>query len=196
MHSDADIVPPEGAQRAMRDTFLAWQCRIRQLAVRQAGGRPTAGMRPRVLLQDGRRDLGPITVLILKREPAAITAQWRHMVRRTQDPAERYGSALAFLAAAHYQRPQEFSDVMPALFGPDAGVADDLLAAAQCVLDFAQYQQRFRVPCDVRVLAESEPAFAATFWHNALFNPNLPAGVRVLAFTPDWTTATADPPVG
>ena len=35
--------------RALRDHFLAWQCRIRQIAMRQDGGRPSPGMRPRVL---------------------------------------------------------------------------------------------------------------------------------------------------
>ena len=32
-----------------RDSFLDWQCRIRQVAMREEGGRPSPGMRPRVL---------------------------------------------------------------------------------------------------------------------------------------------------
>jgi len=32
----------------LRDQFVGWQCRLRQLAVRQDGGRPSAGMKPRV----------------------------------------------------------------------------------------------------------------------------------------------------
>ena len=38
----------------LRDHFLAWQCRIRQIAMRQDGGRPSPGMRPRVLNTAGR----------------------------------------------------------------------------------------------------------------------------------------------
>src|SRR5262245_24708716 len=34
---------------SLREDFLAWQCRIRQIAMRQDGGRPSPGMRPRVL---------------------------------------------------------------------------------------------------------------------------------------------------
>jgi hypothetical protein len=51
------------------------------------------------------------------------------------------------------------------------------------------------LPCGVRSLTENDPAFQATFWHNAMFNPHLPAGVKILAFQPDWSRAEADPPV-
>ena len=39
------------AAKTLRDDFLAWQCRIRQIAMRQDGGRPSPGMRPRDLLE-------------------------------------------------------------------------------------------------------------------------------------------------
>ncbi len=45
-------------------------------------------------------------------------------------------------------------------------------------------------------LLKGEPAFQATYWHNALFNPALPGGLRVLAFQPDWARAEAEPGVG
>ncbi len=128
-------VPLEAAQAAQRDHFLGWQCRLRQMAVRQAGGRPTSGMRPEVRLAGADTPLGSITTLIVRKEPREATAQFRHMVRKTQDPAERYDAALESLAAAYYQRPQEFSDELTALFGPPPGIgppglADQLLAAA------------------------------------------------------------------
>ena len=190
------VVPLEAAQAALRDHFLGWQCRLRQLAVRQAGGRPTSGMRPEVRLAGADTPLGAITTLIVRKEPREATAQFRHMVRKTQDPAERYDAALETLAAAYYQRPQEFSDELTALFGPASDLADRLLAAGSCVLDFAQYSQLYRLPCAVRNLAEADPAFQATYWHNALFNPALPGGVRMLGFQPDWARAEAEPGAG
>ncbi len=190
------VVRLEAAQTALRDSFLGWQCRLRQMAVRQAGGRPTSGMRPEVRLAEADTPLGAITTLIVRREPREATAQFRHMVRKTQDPAERHDAALETLAAAYYQRPQEFSDELTALFGPAPGLADQLLAAGRCVLDFEQYSQRYRLPCAARNLGEDEPAFQATYWHNALFNPALPGGLRVLGFQPDWARAEAEPGVG
>ncbi len=185
----------QATQKAMRDHFLGWQCRLRQLAVREAGGRPTSGMRPELHLGEDGPSLGAITTLILRREPAEATAQFRHMVRKTQDPAERHDAALKMLAAAYYQRPQEFSDQLTALFGPGSETAEKLLAAGGCRLAFEQYSQRYTLPCSLRELAEDEPAYQATYWHNALFNPTLPGGLRVLGFQPDWALAEADPPV-
>ncbi len=187
------VVRLETAQAALRDHFLGWQCRLRQLAVREAGGRPTSGMRPEVRLGEDGPPLGVITTLILRRAPAEATAEFRHMVRKTQDPAERYDGALEMLAAAYYQRPWEFSDRLTALFGPGSEIAEKLLAAGHCRLAFEQYSQRYSLPCAVRALAEDDPAYQATYWHNALFNPALPGGVRVLGFQPDWALAEAEP---
>ena len=192
--TEAEVVRLEAAQEALRLHFLGWQCRIRQLSVRQAGGRPTAAMMPRALLGGEDRDLGPMVVLITKAAPAEVTAQFRHMARRTHDPAERYEAAIKFLSAAYYQRPQEFSDELTALFGRDSTTAEALLSAGSCRLLFSQYQQSYDLPCRVRALAESDPAFQATYWHNALFNPKLPGEVRILGLQPDWARAEADPP--
>ena len=196
--TEAEVLRLEPAQAVLRNHFLGWQCRIRQLAVRQAGGRPTSAMTPRVLLagagEDPARDLGRIVVLTVKAAPEEITAQFRHMVRKTHDPAERYEAALKVLAAAYYQRPQEFSEELTALFGPRSETADALCASGRCRLLFEQYQQSYDLPCAVRALEEADPAFQATYWHNALFNPALPAGARVLGLRPDWARAEADPP--
>ena len=193
---ESRVVNLEAAQVALRDAFLGWQCRLRQLAVRQAGGRPTSGMRPEVSLAGPGEPLGAITLLVVKAEPAEATAQFKHMARKTHDPAERLQSALKHLQAAYYQHPRDFSDVMTALFGPESGTAARLATAGACRLAFEQYQQRYEIPCSVRRLAEREAAFQATYWHNALFNPRLPAGVEILAFSPDWAHASAEPPVG
>ena len=183
------------AQAAIRDHFLGWQCRIRQYAVRRAGGRPSGGMCPTARLSEADPELGFITVLMVKREPEETTAQFRHLVRKTHDPAERHDGALKYLAAAYHQRPQDFSDELTALFGPRSEIADAVRAEGRCRLLYEQYRQTYNLPCAVRQLAEDDPAFQATYWHNALFNASLPAGVRVLAFQPDWGAATADPPI-
>jgi hypothetical protein len=135
-----------------------------------------------------------MTTLIVKSDPA-VTMQLRHMVRQTQDPAERYASALRFFAAAYYQEPESFADEITALCGQGFTLAEQLLQEQGCALEFEQYNQRFHIPCQVRETAKSDPLFQATYWHNSLFNANLPAGVRVLALRPRWQTAVADPGV-
>lgn len=180
-------------QAALCRHFLGWQCRLRQWAVRRDGGRPSPGMQPTATLEDGRR-LGPINVLITQREPAHSTAQFRHTVLRTHDPAERYASALRLLQAEYYQHPGEFADLLTALFALDSPSCAALLEAERCTLLFDEAAQSYSVPCTVRLLEEEHPARQATYWHNSMFNTAMPGEVQVLAFIPDWSQAQADPP--
>ncbi|HEX2449141.1 MAG TPA: hypothetical protein VHK26_13360 [Methyloceanibacter sp.] len=64
---------------SLRDDFLAWQCRIRQIAMRHAG-RPSSGMRSRVLDATGRELSPALTVLIVPRDPAESTDFFRFQV--------------------------------------------------------------------------------------------------------------------
>ena len=186
------VVRLEAAQQILRDHFLGWQCRLRQISVRQEGGRPSEGMCPHVRLAD--EDASRITVLVLPADLETTADRFQHMVRRTHDPAERYKAALTFLAAGYYQQPSSFNDELTALFGAESSLAESLLAAGCCRLDFEQYRQRYQLACAVRELPASEALFQATYWHNALFNTALPGHVRVLGLRPDWALGQADPP--
>jgi hypothetical protein len=186
-----NIVLTEPAARALHQQFLGWQCRVRQLAVREAGGRPSAGMRPRATTTAGEEVSPGITMLLVPSEPEASTALLRHQYLKTQDPNERYDKVLEILGASHFQDPAAFSDVMTALFGPRSPVAARLLTHGRCVLEFEEYSQGYRLPCGVAALAEDHRFFQATYWHNRMFNPNLPGGIQILSFTPDWVHSVA-----
>ncbi len=185
----------ETATSALRDHFLGWQCRIRQIAMRQDQGRPSAGMRPRLLDRAGRELSPAVTVLLVPAEPAESTTFFRFQAQRTHDPRLVYEKGLEYLQSTHFQHPRAFSDEMTALFGVGSALAKDLIAAGTCRLDFAQFSQSFRIPCAVRALTPREPAFEATFWHNRMFNPALPGRVTILGLRPDWQASEAEPPV-
>ena len=171
--------------------FLGWQCRLRQHSIRESEGRPSAGMRPEVFVSGN--SLGAITVLMLKAASENYTAQFRYMVKKTPDPAERYDAAIKLLAAAYYQRRQEFSDHLTALFGPGSALATHLAGNAQCELYFEQFNQSYRLPCAVEALEQSHPYYQGTYWHNSLFNHAIPGDAMVLSFKPDWENAAAEP---
>lgn len=185
----SNIVLLDGAAEALKAEFIGWQCRLRQLSVRSAAGRPSSGMRPRVTAPDGSEIAPAITVLIHPAEPAESTQLFRFQVQKTHDPIERYDKALEILSGFHYQRPKLFGDVLTGLFGPDSSIAAQLLDYGACELEFAEYGRGYRLPCRVRQLGEEDPLYQATYWHNKLFNPNMPAKVRVLSFAPDWMHA-------
>jgi hypothetical protein len=186
-----NVVLNQQAAAALCREFLGWQCRIRQRVVRQEGGRPSAGMRPRVMSASGAELSAGIVTLIIETEPADSTELFRYQYMRTQDPNERYDNMLEILQGSYFQEPTRFSDVITALFGPESSLAAQLLREGWCVLDFEQYTQGYRIPCAVTPLAEAHPFHQATLWHNRMFNHHLPAAVQILAFRPDWPHASA-----
>ena len=233
MQSGSNVVRLDHANERMRDAFLRWQCRIRQISMRSHEGRPTGGMAPIASPIPGSApgsgprpvsglapDSGPsptpspgpssgptpgstqgagpivrIVTVLCKRPEYSATMEFRHMARRTHDPAQRREDALKFLAERYYQTPREFSDTLTASFPPDSAIAATLLAHRECRLDFEQFSQRYRLHCTVRCLSRNNPLREATFWHNLLFNPRLPADCTILGFEPDWPKSDADPPV-
>lgn len=184
-------MPLSDAQEALRDGFLAWQCRVRQLAVRETLGRPSAAMRPRILDARG-EEIAPAITVLLHKEPIDETVKlFAFQAKKTQDPIERYEKILEHLAGNYYQNARDFDDRLTALFGPGSALADRLIKLKSCLLSFEEYAQGYRLPCRVRELEAAHPTYQASYWHNFLFNPNLPAGVRVLSFQPDWRRAEA-----
>lgn len=176
--------------------FLGWQCRIRQIAMRQDAGRPSPGMRPRVLDMAGAEIAPALTVLLTPVESAESTAFFRFQVLKSPDPRDLYERGLAYLRADYYQRPETFTDTLVAVLPENSEVAGRLLADGHCTLAFDQFRQTFRLPCTVQDLQPGDDVHDAAVWHNRLFNPALPGTLHVLAFKPNWTSAEADPGPG
>lgn len=177
----------------LRDHFVGWQCRIRADAMRRRSGRPSPGMRPRVLSAAGEEFAPAVTTLLVRREAESFAPEFRHLARRTHDPRDRREAALALLAERYYQHAQDFSDVLTATFAAGSALSEDLVREARCTLAFVQDSQRYDLPCSVSVLRADDPRRDETWWHNALFNPQLPPDIPVLAFVPRWLDAVADP---
>ncbi len=188
---DDNIIAMRPPSERLRLAFLGWQCRLRQLAVRENEARPSAGMRPRLTVAG--QDAGSITVVLVPAEPDESTLEFQHIVRRTHDPRERYQAALRYLRAHHFQDPARFDDRLTAVFGTGAELPALIAGRDDCLLTFDQFGQRYQLPCSAERLDQEEHAFQATIWHNALFNPSLPAKVEVLRFKPDWNEALAEP---
>lgn len=177
----------------VRGHFIGWQCRIRQLAMRKDGGRPSDGMRPRLVLSAGQELLPGVVVVLIPEEPEESTEFFRFQLRKTNDPKLIYERGLQYLQATHFQNAKSFSDRMTAVFGAGSEVVQTMLSAGDCILEFAQFSQSYRMLCTVTELGEGDPAYQATLWHNRLFNPSLPSDIHILAFQPDWRSANADP---
>jgi len=176
----------------MRLQFLRWQCRVRQIAMREKDGRPDDTIMPAVILPGDTEPMGQIITVISKSEPYSKTPELMHMVKRTNDPAQRREKALQLFSETYYQKASEFSDQLTATFQPGSEGAASILDAGGCTLAFAGYGERYELSCRVEALDPYDPLYQATWWHNALFNPNLSADVSVLSFNPDWRHCVAE----
>lgn len=193
MARSGEVVRMESANLALRDSFLGWQCRVRQLMMREDDGRPGPGIMPALTLAGASEPMGHIITVMSKAPHHSRTPELQHMARRTNDPAQRRESALAFLREAYYQHPDEFSDMLTATFPPGSPGAAAIRESGRVTLNFQAYSQRYDLDCRVWMLAEHNPLWQATYWHNLLFNPNLPADTVILGFEPDWSRSSADP---
>lgn len=193
MASESDKIFLIGEAAAqLREDFLHWQCRLRQMAMREGGGRPSPGMRPVIFSRDDEQLAGSTVVILHKSEPEDSTAFFRHQVLKTQDPVERWEKATEHMAAGYFQRFRDFDDTLTALFAPGSALVDRFLNLGRVYLDFAELNQRFRVLAQVQELAEHDGLYQATYWHNRMFNPNIPAGVRIVSFAPDWSRSAGE----
>ncbi len=181
------------SNQTLRSHFIAWQCRIRQIAAREYGGQPMQAMRPRVSTRKGVVILPAMTVLLVPFDPAASTAFFRFQLQRTNEAEKSRQSGLGYLSGDFYQLPELFTDEMTAVFGPASEAATALFRAKEVLLDFAQFSQTYRMFCKVRRLA-SGPLRESSLWQTRLFNPNIPNDASVLGFKPDWKNATAVSP--
>jgi len=161
--------------------------------MREDGGRPSPGMQPRVLDEAGAELAPGLTVLLVPKDPTESTAFFRFQVLKYADPRETYQKALAYLQADYFQNAKAFRGRLLATLPDDAPLAETLLSAKSCVLDFAQGRYAFRLPCKAKMLKMDNTDRAAAIWHNRVFNPALPETVHVVAFKPDWASGRAEP---
>jgi hypothetical protein len=177
----------------LKRQFLGWQCRLRQLAMRDYGGQPMSGMRPAVALRGGEMLSPGIVVLLLPDDPLPATGYFRFQVQKTQDRQQVLDAGLKYLGADFYQLPELFTGELSAVFAPGSELAERLVKAKQVSLSFEQFSQSYRMLCKVRRLRSGDAGREMSLWHNRLYNPDLPNSAEVLCFTPDWKSASAEP---
>ena len=177
----------------LRDYFLGWQCRLRQHAVRNAEGKPSSGMQATLAL--GKKAYGPVNTGLVKEDSEEITAEFMHIVKKTHDPNLRHQSAIKLLSSTYYQYPKEFEDCITATFALDSELAQRILEKRTCDLHFEQYNQKFALQCGVEEIADSDATYQSVYWHNRMFNPVLPAKIKVYKFKPNWQLSIATPAI-
>lgn len=195
MSSVAEIFNVPAEKSPLRDGFLRWQCRVRQMAMRDNFGKPDDAIAPAVRLEGADTDMGHIITVLSKNPAHSLTPEFKQMFKNTRDPAQRRQKALDLFSETYYQKANSFSDFLTSTFQPGSEGAKTIKSANRCRLDFTAYGQTFLLDCAVWELTQDNPLRQATIWHNMLFNPSLPPNTVVLGFEPDWSKSSAEPPM-
>lgn len=174
---------PSPNQRA----FLGWQCRCRQMMMRDNGGKPTDAVMPEVTLAGQATPLGHIITVMSKAPAYSLTPEMTHMAKKTNETAKWREEAMKFFSATYYQKAHEFSDTLTSTFPPGSQGAAKLRAAKTATLTFEAYGERWDLTCKIHKLSRRNPLYLATMAHNRLFNPTISPDTEVLGFEPDWT---------
>ncbi len=192
MSSMAAVLGNSYSSNPLKNTFLKWQCHVRQLAMRDKQGRPDDAIMPEVFLKGETAPMGHVITIMNKAPAYSVTPELLHLARKTKDPAHHRSQALNFFSATYYQKHREFSDVLTATFPPGSPGAKKIREAEYCTLVFEVYSQRFELYCKVWTLAAHNSLHQATMAHNRLFNPALPSDAVVLGFEPDWDLSSSN----
>ena len=172
----------EASLREVLKDFLAWQCRVRQEAMRGGGGKPSEGMFARVLEPEACR--GAKIVFLLHREDGdKYVSQFRFIVQSCFDPRERRESGLGVLSSTYYQNSPMFRDVVTMVFPKESGkessmgsiVAEELCRAGRVRFLCRGGGHGFEVMGRVEELGEgnsdkdSDDLREGSLWHNRMF---------------------------
>jgi len=180
-------------QSMLQKAFFKWQCRVRQVAMRDNAGRPDDAITPALILPGESEPLGHIITLINKAPMYSVTPELEHMAAKTNDPAQRRDQAMRYFSATFYQKAAEFAAILTATFPPASPGAARIREAETVRLVFDAYAQRFDLTCKVWRLAANNPFYRSTIAHNQLFNPTIHPDTEVLGFEPDWSISTSEP---
>ena len=178
---------------SIKNHFIGWQCRVREYSLRHFGGRPSLGMCPRVL-NSNKIELSPsIILLLLPKSPEESIQQFSYIAKKTNDPNERFKKAIQLLSSTFYQDTDFFSGNMTGLFLKNSPTFLKILESKHCFLEFNYQNQFFKISCSVNELKKDDFEYKFTYWHNFLFNPNLPPESMIIVFKPNWSHSISEP---
>ena len=169
-----------------QEKFMKFQCRARQMIMRDNLGRPDASITPTIYLKGNTKPITKIITLMHKLPEYSALSELMHIARKTNDPSQRRDQAVKLLSASYYQKHREFTDVLTATFTPNSNLAETLISEGSCRLLFDAHSHKFESTFTVNKLERSEFLFRSTIMLNQLFNPNLHPETIILSFSPGW----------
>ena len=148
--------------------FIAWQCRVRQEAMRSGEGKPSEGMVAHLLMPERCRGMG-VVFLIHREDADEYVSQFRFIVQSCFDPRERRERGLKVLSSTYYQNSPLFREVATMVFPKDSEVAEALCEARKVRFLCRGGGHAFEATGRVEEVGEGDELREGSLWHNRLF---------------------------
>lgn len=171
---------------SLRNMFMKWQCRVRQMAMRHGDGRPDAAIMPIVYIEGDDKPIGHIITLMHKSKHYSVLSELNFMFEKTNDPSQIRENAIRYFSSSYYQKAIEFSEIFTATFHEKSMGAQKILKAKNLHLGFEAFSQKFDLIAKSSPLNEGDYLYQASLAHNRLFNPHMSPNFQVIAFEIDW----------
>ena len=192
MDFETEISQTRQQQNPLREKFIHWQCRAREISMRDNQGRPDDAIKPYLILDGEKQKLGQIITVLSRLPLYSQTPEMMHLVKSKVDPSACREAAVQLFSENYYQKSFQFSDVLTAGFPPSSTLAKLICDKMNCQLIFEYYSQRFELVCKATKIRKDDHLFQATWWHNRIFNPRLNPETIIIGFEPNWIASKAN----
>ena len=87
-----------------QERFIKFQCRARQMIMRDNFGKPDESIIPKLYLSDQKDPICRIITLIHKLPEFSLLSELIHIAKKTNDPSQRREQAVKLLSSSYYQK--------------------------------------------------------------------------------------------
>ena len=165
--------------------FVVWQCSLRQRNFKLFGGKPSEGTSAILLDSKTSDEITMIRSVLIEKDCLNTAKMFEFMVKKTNDPEERFSKAVNFFASEYYNTPQNFDGSFTATFPFNSNLIKKILKNKKCIVEFFERDTGFYFPVYISKLKKTDTKWIYTFWHNSFFNSELNNNIDILYFSPE-----------
>ena len=164
--------------------FVIWQCSLRQRNFRMFSGKPSEGTTALILDNKSNKEIASLRSVLIEKNSLNTAKMFEFMIKKTNDPEERFDKAVKFFASEYYNTPRNFDGSFTATFSYKSDLAKIILKKKKCNVQFFERDTGFNFNVSVSKLNKTNMKWMYTFWHNSFFNPVLNEDIDILYFNP------------
>ena len=164
--------------------FVIWQCSLRQRNFRMFNGKPSEGIIALILDNKSNKEIASLRSVLIEKNSLNTAKMFEFMIKKTNDPEERFDKAVKFFSSEYYNTPRNFDGSFTATFSYKSDLAKKILKKKKCNVQFFERDTGFNFNVSVSKLNKTNMKWMYTFWHNSFFNPVLNEDIDILYFNP------------